>query len=62
VPALVVEGRERAPAEARVVREWLARDPAAAHLQVPGGDEAVLAPPAVAAVRAWSAAHARAAR
>ena len=62
VPPLIVEGRERAPADAAAVAEWLAREPRAARLAVPGGDAAAFAPPWTLAATAWAAAVGKAAR
>jgi hypothetical protein len=56
LPCLVLEGRERPAAEARVVREWLARAPSATHLVAPGTDEALFAPPWPAVLAGWAAA------
>lgn len=54
LPCLVVEGRERPAAEARVVAEWLSRASRATHVVVPGADEVLLAPPWPATVTAWA--------
>lgn len=62
VPSLVIEGRERPPSEAQAVGEWLVSAPAAAHLAVPGGDEALLVPPWPAAVAGWADALGRSPR
>jgi alpha-beta hydrolase superfamily lysophospholipase len=54
VPTLVVEGRERDPAEAEVVSQWLAREPHASRLVAGGTDAGALAPPWPAAVASWA--------
>lgn len=54
VPALVLEGRQRPPAEAEAVAQWLAREPRAARLAVAGRDDALLLPPWPAALAAWA--------
>jgi hypothetical protein len=54
LPLLVVEGRERPPAEAERAGQWLAPRTGASRLLVPGDDDAVLAPPWPAVVRAWA--------
>ncbi|MFN8091998.1 MAG: hypothetical protein U0599_07235 [Vicinamibacteria bacterium] len=53
-PALVVEGRERPPAERHVLAQWLEQRPDAAWLVAPGGDGTLLAPPWPALVAAWA--------
>ena len=53
VPTLVLEGRERDPAEAEAVSQWLAREPHASRLVAGGRDGGALAPPWPAAVAAW---------
>jgi len=62
VPTLVVEGRERPPAEAEAVAEWAAREPGASRVLATGADASVLAPPWPAAVAAWAEAVGTAAR
>jgi hypothetical protein len=54
VPALVLEGRERPPAEREAVAQWLAREPRAARLAAPGRDDALLLPPWPEALAAWA--------
>jgi hypothetical protein len=54
VPLLVLEGRERPPAEAEAVAQWEAREPHASRFEVGGGDGALLLPPWPAAVAAWA--------
>jgi len=54
VPTLVVEGRERRPAEAEAVSQWLARDPRASRLVAGGADADLLRPPWPATVAAWA--------
>ncbi len=53
-PVLLLEGRDRPPAEARVVAEWLARTPRAARVLVPGPDQDLLRPPWPQVVAAWA--------
>jgi alpha-beta hydrolase superfamily lysophospholipase len=53
VPTLVVEGRERDPAEAEAVSQWLVREPRASRLAAGGTDSDALAPPWPAAVASW---------
>jgi hypothetical protein len=60
LPCLVVEGRGRPPAEARVTAEWLARAPSAAHLVIPGDDDGLLAPHWSSAIAGWAQAAGRA--
>lgn len=55
-PCLVAEGRTRPAAEARIVADWLAREPRATHLAAAGGDEALFARPWPATLAAWAAA------
>jgi len=62
VPTLVVEGRERKPAEAEAVSLWLAREPRASRLLAGAEDADVLAPPWPAVVAAWAEAAATGAR
>jgi alpha-beta hydrolase superfamily lysophospholipase len=62
IPALIIEGRERARADAVAVAEWLAREPRASRLAVPGGDGAAFAPPWTLAAAAWAGAVGTAAR
>ena len=54
VPTLVVEGRERPPAEAEAVSQWLARDRRGSRLAIAGTDADVLLPPWPATVAAWA--------
>jgi alpha-beta hydrolase superfamily lysophospholipase len=53
-PTLVVEGRERDPAEAEVVSQWLAREPRASRLVAGGTDAAALAPPWPDTLASWA--------
>ncbi len=62
VPALVLEGRERPAAEAEGVSAWLAREPQASRVLVPGTDSTVLDPPWPGVVAEWAEAAGRAAR
>ncbi len=55
-PVLVLEGRERPAAEARLVDEWLARNPRATRLVAAGDDRALLSPPWPQLVANWVAA------
>jgi hypothetical protein len=52
-PVLLIEGRSRPAAEARIVSEWLAQRTGAAHLVAPGGDADLLAPPWPGLIAAW---------
>jgi len=54
VPTLVVEGRERDPAEAEVVSQWLAREPRASRLVTGGTDASAIAPPWPATIASWA--------
>jgi alpha-beta hydrolase superfamily lysophospholipase len=54
VPTLVVEGRERDPAEAEAVSRWLVREPRASRLVAGGTDAEALAAPWPAAVASWA--------
>jgi hypothetical protein len=62
IPTLIIEGRERERADAVAVAEWLAREPRASRLAVPGGDAAAFAPPWTAVAAAWAGAVGKAAR
>jgi alpha-beta hydrolase superfamily lysophospholipase len=62
VPTLVVEGRERPPAEAEAVSQWLAREPNGSRLVTAGPDGDVLLPPWPATVAAWARAAGERAR
>jgi alpha-beta hydrolase superfamily lysophospholipase len=54
VPVLVAEGRERDPAEAEAVSQWLADEPRASRLVAGGSDACVLASPWPAAIASWA--------
>ena len=62
VPTLVLEGRERPPAEAEAVSAWLAREPRASRVLAAGTDASVLDPPWPGAVATWAEAAGEAAR
>ena len=55
LPALVVEGRDQDPAELAPLAEWIAREPLAARISVPGGHTAPLDPPWAEIAAAWTA-------
>jgi pimeloyl-ACP methyl ester carboxylesterase len=59
-PTLVVDGREQGPDALGAVTEWVAREPLATRLSVPGDHEAPLAPPWSEVAAAWAAARAAA--
>jgi alpha-beta hydrolase superfamily lysophospholipase len=54
VPTLVVEGRERDPAEEEAVSQWLAREPRASRLVTGGTDASAIAPPWPATIASWA--------
>jgi alpha-beta hydrolase superfamily lysophospholipase len=55
LPALVVDGREQDPAELGPLAEWVAREPLATRISVPGDHAAPLLPPWSEMAAAWTA-------
>lgn len=55
VPALVVDGREQEPGDLAAVAEWVAREPQATRISVPGDHAAPLDPPWSEIAAAWTA-------
>jgi alpha-beta hydrolase superfamily lysophospholipase len=55
LPALVVDGRDQDPAELAPLVEWIAREPLATRISVPGGHAASLDPPWAEVAAAWAA-------
>ncbi len=55
VPTLVVDGREQEAGHLAAVAEWVAREPLAARISVPGHHAAPLDPPWSEIVAAWTA-------
>ncbi len=62
VPTLVLEGRERPPADAEAVSAWLVREPRASRVLAAGADASVLDPPWPGVVATWAEAAGEAAR
>jgi alpha-beta hydrolase superfamily lysophospholipase len=55
LPALVVDGRDQDSAELGPLAEWVAREPLATRISVPGGHAAPLLPPWGEVAAAWTA-------
>ncbi len=55
VPTLVVDGREQDAADLTAIAEWVAREPLAARISVPGSHAAPLLPPWSEMAAGWTA-------